>query len=267
MHVPNLAPPVPARQLHTPPVHSGRRSPRRRAWWLASLLGACLSSAASADDTASADPNAAGLTHRQRLDALVERVKTQQATIETMRARFTQHKESELLAQPHDAKGVFFYRAPDRVRWEYEVPEPRVMTIRGEEMLIYYPSDRRAESVSIGRYTEQVFKYLGAGGSLETLMKYFSVSAEFPERAGDPYHLTLLPRYESLRKRLHSMELWIDGARFLPVRMKYTEKAGDLTEYRFEGLELNVEVPESQFDLDLPDGVEVESVDLRSRGQ
>jgi outer membrane lipoprotein-sorting protein len=98
-------------------------------------------------------------------------------------------------------------------------------------------------------------------------MKYFSVGAEFPERVGDPYHLTLLPRYESLRKRLRSMELWIDGERFLPTRMKYTEKAGDLTEYRFEDLEVNGEVPESQFELVLPAGVEVETVDLKSRGR
>jgi outer membrane lipoprotein carrier protein len=223
--------------------------------------------ATASDDAVPDDPNAAGLTHRQRLDALVERVRKEQADIDTMRARFTQHKESELLLAPHDSEGLFLYKAPDRVRWEYRAPEPRVMTIRGEEMLTYYPEEQRAEAVSIGRITEQVFKYLGAAGSLETLMKYFSVSAEFPETVGDPYHLTLLPRYESVRKRLQSMELWIDGGSFLPDRVRYVEKAGDVTEYRFDDLEVNVEVPDSRFEITLPAGVQVKSVDLRQRGR
>jgi outer membrane lipoprotein-sorting protein len=246
-------------------------SPRHRIRSLAARLGAALvlllSGAALAENGASPDPDAAGLTHRERLDALVERVKQEQASIETIRARFTQHKESELLLEPHDASGVFLYKSPDRVRWEYEAPDPRVMTIRGEEMLTYYPTDRRAESVSIGRYTEQVFKYLGAAGSLETLMKYFSVAAEFPERTGEPYHLTLLPRYESMKKRLQSMELWIDGKDYLPMGFRYTEKAGDITEYHFEDFEVNGgDVLEGQFELKLPPGVEVKTVDLRQRG-
>jgi outer membrane lipoprotein-sorting protein len=255
---------IPPSQAHT--RRGIRAAPTVLGAWLFFVFFV-LAGAGLADDAVTADPEAAGLTHRQRLDALVERVKQEQASIETMRARFTQHKESELLLKPHDASGVFLYKAPDRVRWEYEAPDPRVMTIRGEEMLTYYPTDRRAESVAIGRYTEQVFKYLGAAGSLETLMKYFSVAAEFPERTGDPYHLTLLPRYESMRKRLQSMELWIDGKEFLPMGFKYTEKAGDVTEYRFEEFEVNGgDVLESQFELVLPAGVEVRTVDLRQRG-
>jgi outer membrane lipoprotein carrier protein len=240
---------------------------QRVAWLLGSLLVLGLGATASADDAVLADPNAAGLTHRERLDALVDRVKKEQSDLDTMRARFTQHKESELLVEPHDSRGMFLYKAPDRVRWEYESPEPRIMTIRGEEMLTYYPQERRAESVSIGRITEQVFKYLGAAGSLETLMKYFSVAAEFPDRAGDPYHLTLLPRYESVRKRLQSMEMWIDSEGFLPTRVRYVEKAGDVTEYRFEHLEVNGDIPESHFEVVLPAGVEVETLDLKQRGR
>lgn len=247
--------------IRRPAVRAGRLL----IWTLAASFATGL--AAKSDDAVPADPNAAGLSHRQRLDALVERVRREQADLETMRARFTQHKESELLLEPHDSRGLFLYKAPDRVRWEYQTPEPRVMAIRGEEMLTYYPEERRAESVSIGRITEQVFKYLGAAGSLETLMKYFSVAAEFPERTGDPYHLTLLPRYESVRKRLQSMELWIDGKGFLPTRVRYVEKEGDVTEYRFDDLEVNVAVPDSQFELVLPAGVQVDTIDLKQRGR
>jgi outer membrane lipoprotein carrier protein len=212
------------------------------------------------------DPLSGNLSPRERLDVLVERVKLEQSRVETMTAEFEQYKESSLLLEPETAQGVFYYRAPDRVRWEYRQPDPVIMTITEDIMLTYYPDLERAESVSIGRYSEQVFKYMGASGSLETLMKYFSVTAEFPERQGEPYHLELLPKYARIKNRLHSMQLWIDGESFLPVAFEYTEPGGDLTRYRFSALRTNVELGSDRFDLELPPSVEVRAVDLKSGG-
>lgn len=231
-------------------------------------VAACLvvAAAGAADDADLPDPTASGLSPTARLDALVERVQHEQSKVDTLQARFEQHKESALLLEPEEARGVFYYRAPDQVRWEYAAPDPIVMTISGEEMLTYYPDLERAESVAIGRYSEQVFKYLGATGSIETLKKYFTVTADFPDAAGEAYHLTLHPRYARIKKRIESMELWIDADSFLPTRFNYVQSDGDVTEYRFADLEVNVEIPRERFLLDLPAGVEVKAVDLRQRG-
>lgn len=210
------------------------------------------------------DPLAEGLGLRQRLDLLVERVKLEQGRVETMSADFVQDKVSHVLVEPETSTGTFHYRAPDRVRWEYDEPIPIVMTISGEEMLTFYEDLGRAERVAIGSYSEQVFKYLGASGSLETLMKYFSLTAEFPEQTGQPFHLELLPRYSRIKKRIRSMEIWIDAQTYLPSRVKYVEPSGDLTEYRFENVTANEGLPEGLFEVVLPPGTEVRAVDFKS---
>jgi outer membrane lipoprotein-sorting protein len=74
--------------------------------------------------------------------------------------------------------------------------------------------------------------------------------------------LVLDPRYERIAKRLESMTLWIDAERFLPVRLRYVAADGDVTEYRFEDLEVNGELPADRFELQLTDGVAVRRVDL-----
>lgn len=230
---------------------------------LAAALVLCLAGpvqAASQDD-----PMADGLSPRQRLDVLIRNVKDAQASLSTMTADFVQNKESSLLLEPESSTGRFSYSAPDKARWEYLEPSPVEMTILGEEMTTWYKDLDRADRVSIGTVSEQVFKYMGASGSLETLMKYFSVTAEFPEVAGEPYHLSLLPKYPRIKKRLESMELWIDATSYMPSRLSYVEAGGDATELIFSDLETNLELPADAFELDLPEGIEVKNVALRGR--
>ena len=215
--------------------------------------------------TEKTDPSAAGLSPRERLDALIERVKDEQSRLETMTADFVQNKDSSLLLEPESSKGRFVYRAPDKARWEYLEPTPIEMTILGEEMTTWYKDLGRADRVSIGTVSEQVFKYMGASGSLETLMKYFSVTAEFPETSGDPYRLALLPKYPRIKKRLESMDLWIDSTSYMPTRLRYIEAGGDETELIFDNLETNNDLPEDSFALDLPADVEVKKISLRGR--
>lgn len=208
------------------------------------------------------DPLASGLTGPQRLDALVERVKYEQRRLKTIEARFTQQQESSLLTAPEESKGIFSYAAPDSVRWEYLSPSPISVVIRGDEMTTWYRDLKRAETIKVGRYSNQVFKYLGASGSLQTLLEYFTVKLKLPERKGEPYRMELLPKYQRIAKRLKSMTLWIDDDTFFPSRLKYVEADGDSVEYQFSDLKRNAPIPADRFVLKLPPGVQTRVVDV-----
>jgi len=208
------------------------------------------------------DPLAPDLTLRERLDALVERVKMEQKDVVTMEADFIQDKVSSMLLEPERSRGVFSYRAPESVRWEYRTPNPIVVLINGDELVTWYRDLRTAERVTVKRYSEQVFKYLGASGSLDTLMEYFELSVEFPQSRSEPYHLLLTPRYPRIEKRLKSMELWVDGKTFLPIRLSYEEPSGDHTSYQFLNVRINDAIPADRFQLDLPADTTVREVEL-----
>lgn len=212
------------------------------------------------------DPMASGLTGPQRLSALVDRVRYEQRQLKTMEARFTQQQESSLLAAPEESKGTFSYAAPDRVRWEYQSPSPITIVIRGDEMTTWYRDLKRAETLKVGRYSGQVFKYLGASGSLQTLLEYFTVKLKLPEKKGDSYRLELVPKYQRIAKRLKGMTLWIDDASFFPARLKYIEADGDTVEYQFSDMKRNAPLPADRFVLKLPPGVQNRVVDLAREG-
>jgi outer membrane lipoprotein carrier protein len=238
---------------------------KKTAFVLSALLLAVPALAAGRKD-ALPDPLAAGLTGPQRLTALVDRVKLEQSQLKTMEARFTQQQESSMLTAPEASKGLFSYAAPDKVRWEYTSPSPITVVIHGDEMTTWYRDLKRAETLKVGRYSNQIFKYLGASGSLDTLLEYFTVRLKLPEKKGDGYRLELDPKYARISKRLKSMTLWIDDETFGPQRLKYVEPGGDSVEYTFTDIKRNVPIPGDRFALKLPPGVSNRVVDLGRDG-
>jgi outer membrane lipoprotein-sorting protein len=220
----------------------------------------------AAREKAPPDPLAPGLSGPDRLTALVERVKLEQRNLKTLEARFTQEQQSSMLTAHEQSKGLFSYAAPDKVRWEYATPSPITVVIRGDEMTTWYKDLKRAETLKVGRYSNQIFKYLGASGSLQTLLEYFTVRLKLPEKKGDLYRMELVPKYQRIAKRLKSMTLWIDSETFFPSRLKYEEPDGDTVEYQFSDFKRNAPIPEDRFVVKLPPGVEKKTIDLSREG-
>jgi outer membrane lipoprotein carrier protein len=241
----------------------------RPLFWSVALTLVLSPVVAAGDGEKLPDPEAPGLTLALRSEALVDRIRFEQKQLRTLEAEFVQYRVSEFLAAPEESRGAFAYSAPDLVRWDYQTPKPVSLVIREDEMLTWYRDLGKAEKVKVGRASSQVFRYLNASGSLDTLTKYFAVTFAFPPAApagsagaAEPYRLDLAPRFARIRKRLAAMSLWIDRKLFLPVRVRYVEANGDTTEYRFEHLRKNGEIPATRFELAIPPDVEVRVVDL-----
>jgi outer membrane lipoprotein-sorting protein len=213
------------------------------------------------------DPATPGLATHERLAALVARVKYEQRRLETLEADFVQRRESVLLVEPEVSRGTFAFAAPDRVRWDYHSPRPLSLVVAGKRMTTWYRDLRRAETLDVGRYSTQVLRYLGAGGSLDTLLQYFTLRATLPVAGAEPYRLELEPRYPRVAKRLSGITIWIDRRTFLPTRLHYREPDGDTTEYEFSNVRANVAFAPERFELELPSDVRVRALGPAQPGQ
>lgn len=234
---------------------------------LALLLALTLGWAASAPAYAEAlpDPRRPGLAPSERLGALLDRMQLEQRTVETLEAEFTQVKQSQFLLAPAESSGLFSYAAPDRVRWEHRTPSPVSLLIRDGEMVTWYHDLEKVERIEVGRHSQRVLEYLGATHSVDELLKYFKVRLELTRDESLPYRLELTPRFGRIAKRLEQMVVWVDPELFLLSRMRLVEPDGDVTEYRFRRMRVNAGLPADRFELDLPRGVVVETLDFEAR--
>lgn len=208
------------------------------------------------------DPRSPSLQPGQRMQALIDRVRYEHSRLRTLEADFVQLKESALLLEPAEATGVFSYASPDKVRWEYVKPNPISLLVAGEEMTTWYRDLDQAERVQVGRQTQRILDYLGAGSSLETLLQYFDARLAQPKDMTQPFRLELKPRFERVAKRLQGMTIWFDPQVYMPVGLRYVEADGDVTEYQFRNLRVNAGLPADRFELEMPSGVEVREIDL-----
>ena len=141
--------------------------------------------AARGDAAKVPDPEAPGLTLALRSEALVDRIRFEQKRLRTLEADFVQNRVSEFLTAPEESRGRIRLLGARLVRWDYLSPKPVSLVIREDEMVTWYSDLGKAEQVKVGRASSQVFRYLNASGSLDTLMKYFAVTFVFPAgRAG-----------------------------------------------------------------------------------
>jgi len=67
-----------------------------------------------------------------------------------------------------------------------------------------------------------------------------------------------------VKKKLQSLFLEVDRELLLPVVVEYLEADGDSTRYEFTGVEVNPEIEDAAFYLELGDEVRVETVDTTS---
>jgi len=197
-----------------------------------------------------------------RLAKLLSAMKAEQEKVHTLTADFKEEKISQLLAKPSVSHGRFSYEAPDKVRWEYEKPNPITLVIQGDQMTTWFRDLGRADRVKVSRYSRRVLQYMGAGVSVNRLLSYFEVALWQPGGKDQDFRLDLIPRYERLRKHLKSMTVWIDNRSLLMTRLGYEEPDGDRTQYDLSNIVVNQPIPADRFVVKLPPGVQVRQVDL-----
>ena len=95
---------------------------------------------------------------------------------------------------------------------------------------------------------------------LDDLTSHFSITLADPGGQAH-YRLTLRPVGNMLSKKLRSVEIEVDRNLFLPVVIEYNEADGDNTRYEFKKMNINSEIDESRFHLELGADVKLETFD------
>ncbi|MFC2144440.1 outer membrane lipoprotein carrier protein LolA [Acidobacteriota bacterium] len=195
-----------------------------------------------------------------KLDALIERVVDRQRALRTLEAEFVQLKESSLLLEAVESTGVFLFRAPDLVRWDYRQPDSMVVLFAEDTVTTYHPAQARAEKIKVSNKQRRFVRVLAGTQPLDDLTSHFSITLADPGGRAH-YRLTLRPVGNMLSKKLQTVEIEVDRELFLPVVIEYNEADGDSTRYEFKKMVINPEIDDSRFDLELGAGVKLETLD------
>jgi outer membrane lipoprotein carrier protein len=189
------------------------------------------------------------------LEKVLEVMSQRQSKIENFQASFTQEKILELLEEKLISHGKIRYRKPDSMSWEYYPPDSFRMIIEGPRMWFYYPDMKVAEKYDLERSQQPLGIFVGFGKSPDYLKENYQMRLLDENKT---FHsLELIPRKEEESKYIAKVILWIDSKEYWPTKTQIFEPNGDTTLIEFRDIEINTEIPDSEFEFKVPEGVEV----------
>ena len=185
---------------------------------------------------------------QQALDA----IQSQYEKILTFEADFTQRSYVKMMNQTQDVKGRVQIKKPGKMRWVYGAPDTQILISNEKTLWLYVPDEEQATKVPV----ESIYSsntpalFLAGRGKLTHAFDVESVSQEDKNIL-----VSLVPK--SAEQGLARLVLQADKKNYQITGSTVYDKLGNKTEIKFSRARINREIPEEQFQLKTPLGVEI----------
>ncbi len=176
--------------------------------------------------------------------ALVRKVQAFYERTRDLTAAFKQTYTYAGFGRKQVSSGTVQVKKPGMMRWEYRKPSPKTVVVKGSRLVQYEPDENQA-------YVDEHFDSSGMSAALTFLLGKGDLTKEF-EVSGGGGTLVLRPRVED--PRVDRIELVADPAGQI-VSTRVVDGAGNVNEIQLDDVRRNTGVPDSAFDLKLPEGV------------
>jgi outer membrane lipoprotein-sorting protein len=191
------------------------------------------------------------------LREILEHFDSVQGSIQTLQADFVETTSNQLLKEPLVAEGRFYMTKPDAIRWEYVRPEPMRFVIAQDRYTGYFPERKQAETRSVKRWSERIFRFIGLGQVSSELEKLYEIRLEPESDIPGTYLLAFEPQKKRVKRRVDAVRFWIDETSWLPRRVEYLRQNGDSRVIEFQNIALNPDLAAALYEVELPPDVKV----------
>ena len=198
------------------------------------------------------------------LESVLEKMDRRGGKLRSMSARIIQRKWTDILEEfDKEERGEFhFLRENEAIRLRRDITEPGLSTllINDGKGIFYQPLLKQANRYDLGARKDRAeFLLLGFTSRKEALREAYSIRWLGPEMVGDreAFALELTPRSDKVSAFFSRIVIWVDGRLWVPIQQKLVEPTRDYLLIRFEDVRLNLDLPASRFELELPSDVNV----------
>jgi outer membrane lipoprotein carrier protein len=176
--------------------------------------------------------------------------------LQSLQSSFTQTKILTIFEEKEDAQGLFLYKKPGRVIWQFTAPGQSKTVINNKDAWAVFPGIKQIQKsrmdASDARRILSVIGFDDGGAALSGLFDISLLNRQEPFIA-----LRLVPVDQKISPFFSEIELFLDPGDFLPRRIVMHETSKDLLIFRFHDLKKNVELQDSLFEFSVPEGFEV----------
>jgi len=197
-------------------------------------------------------PQASPAAQTPSASELSGRLQRRYESIRDFTADFTQTFQGLLTKRPVTERGKVWLKKPNRVRFNYEKPEPKVFVSNGVLFRSYYPENRSGTESPLPTGTDVSTALLFLAGRGD-LTRDFTSKMASGAPAGE-WHLGLVPK--SKQADFETLTLFMDSQTLALLGFNTTDQQGTNT-IRFMNLKENAGVSDAEFKFEFPKGTVV----------
>lgn len=194
---------------------------------------------------------ATGFAQRGKLTAaesaaLKAKITASTQGLQSLQSDFTQTKQLSYMDNAIRSTGKLYFKAPDKIRWEYVSPAPYVVVFDGRTMHTVQGGRTKTTNLTANRRMKGLNGLLlGSIQGGDMLDESQFVITYYRDRAN--YVAELAPKDKSLNKYIQHVELTFDGTSLLLSEVTLTDSAGDSTQLVFTNRRQNASIPDVTF--------------------
>ncbi len=200
----------------------------------------------------------------QLLTGVLSKMQTAHRSLRSMRAALVQQRHNPQIGSTETDYGTFIYKpggkGKSKLRIDYTRPDQKSVAVVGENLTFYQPRINQVLKTTLSKAakgkTSSYSVLVGLDSSLESLTKDYNVEYVKDELVGGKpaTRLQLIPKAGSAFSKI---ELWVSNEFWLPVQYQMYERNGDSTLVKFTGMEINPNIADSLFNVNIPSGTKV----------
>jgi outer membrane lipoprotein-sorting protein len=203
-------------------------------------------------------------TKPQLLTGILNKMERAHQEMKSLKAEMIQQKTNSQIGITDTDFGAIIYKPAEgkskgKLRIDYIKPTKDIITLVGENFTYYQPRINQAlkstlAKASKGRTGMSVFRF-GLDSSLKSLVDIYNIDyLKDEEINGQP--ATVLRLTPKSNGQVASVDIWVlqNG---LPSQWKVVERNGDHTIFTLKNLELNANIPDSAFNVNIPNGTKI----------
>ena len=176
----------------------------------------------------------------------LEKLSRESARIKTLKADFIQKKFMKILTRPLVSEGIFYFAAPDALRWEYFKPlKSVVIAHQGNTRRYIYADGKMVEDKSGGVQAMKIVLNEVGGWMSGKFDRNPSFKATISKKENTV--VTLTPVEEKMKGMIERIEITLASKAGIVKSVKIIEGADNFTQINFNNVKINETLNASVF--------------------
>ncbi|HEY6400672.1 MAG TPA: outer membrane lipoprotein carrier protein LolA [Blastocatellia bacterium] len=216
---------------------------------------------------AGVDRTASANAQPQILTGILNKMERANQDLKSLKAEMVLQKTNNQIGVTDSEYGQLIYKpgtpkSKQKLRIDYTKPSKDILAVDGDNYTYYQPRINQAfkglaSKISKGKQDGLAqFITIGLNGSLRSASGRYNISFVKDETV-EGMMTSVLRLTPKSNDQFNSIDIWVSQQSWIPVRLSVTERNSDVTVITFKNPQLNSNVPNDAFSLNLPGGTKI----------